>query len=71
MRRQVRAVITLLAFLASPLAAQGSGGVRGVVLNQQTNAPVAGALVLLREVDRRSQTNDNGQFVLADVPPGE
>src|SRR6266404_2033338 len=71
MRRQVRMVITLLACLASPLASQVPGAVRGVVLNQQTNAPVAGALVLLREVNLRSQTNDNGQFVLADVPPGE
>jgi iron complex outermembrane receptor protein len=71
MRRQVRMVITLLACLASPLASQVPGAVRGLVLNQQTSAPVAGALVLLREVGLRSQTNDNGQFVLADVPPGD
>ena len=38
MRRQVRVVITLLAFLTSALAAQGSSGVRGVVLNQQTSS---------------------------------
>src|SRR5262249_47331026 len=64
-------MITLLACLSSPLTAQGPGGVRGVVLNQQTSTPVAGALVLLREVNLRSQTNDNGQFTLADVPAGE
>ncbi len=71
MRRQVSVVVTLLAFLTSALAAQGSSGVRGVVLNQQTSSPVAGALVLLREVNLRSQTNDNGQFTLANVPTGE
>jgi iron complex outermembrane receptor protein len=71
MRRHASLLMTVLALTASHLAAQGRGGVRGVVQNQQTGNPVAGALVLLREADLRSQTNDNGQFVLNDVPDGD
>lgn len=71
MRRHATSLMIVFALTASHLAAQGGGGVRGVVQNQQTGSPVPGALVLLRESNLRSQTNDNGQFVLNDVPAGD
>ena len=65
-------VLLVLAFLgAAPLASQQTGTVRGHVTNQDTGAPLSGALVALRGTAIRATTGENGIFVLSNVPAGE
>ncbi len=46
-----------------------SGTIAGVALNRATGAPVPNALVQLSD-GRGSLTNENGRFILVNVPPG-
>jgi hypothetical protein len=63
---------------AGMAAAQTSGGYRvaGVVLNDATGQPVAGARVTLASVERRdlgmsTATGDNGRFAFTGLPRGK
>ena len=62
-----------LAFLlpSLPLAAQGTGTIRGVVVNRDVGIPVGGALVALRGTAIRGSAGDDGRFVLPNVPAGD
>jgi iron complex outermembrane receptor protein len=74
MSTQVRATSVAIAFWGlvwSSLSAQEVGTLRGTVVNQATSGPVAGAIVSLRETRYRTQTNEDGVFVLSGIPRGE
>src|SRR5947207_15986746 len=43
----------------------------GRVLDSRTGEPVAKATVAIRELNLETRTNDNGEFELLNVPPGE
>lgn len=47
-----------------------SGSVRGRVIDIDFESPVAGADVQLLEINRRVQTDPDGFYLIADVPPG-
>jgi TonB-dependent receptor len=53
------------------LHAQQTGSIRGVVLDQEFDAPLEGAQVVNIELSRRAQTGAQGNFVLGDLPPGK
>jgi TonB-dependent receptor len=70
----------LLAFTAAgPLPAQeagagrqpqGTGVVRGSVLNAASRAYLEGATVAIPEIARQTQTDKTGRFIISDVPAG-
>jgi hypothetical protein len=43
----------------------------GRVLDSRTGEPIAKAAVSIRELNVETRTNDNGEFELANVPPGQ
>ena len=56
--------------LASPLAAQATGSVRGRVIVEGANRPLSQAQVGLVGTAIGGQTNDNGEYRLNNVPAG-
>jgi TonB-linked SusC/RagA family outer membrane protein len=55
--------------VAAPLSAQ-EAILRGTVTDSATGGPVAGAAVSVVGTDRRTETNADGQYRLADLSPG-
>lgn len=77
MRLKSAAPIRLIAFAALALLPAGTRAqspdtvdVSGVVGNVETGEPIAGALVELPELGRKTVTGDGGRFVFMDLPPG-
>jgi outer membrane cobalamin receptor len=68
MRGLATVALVVLAFLARPLGAQGPARVRGVVVDELTRAPVAGAEVRSGELGATS--DEDGIFALGNLPPG-
>lgn len=62
--------LTSFALLATPGLAQQVGTVTGVVVDQATGDPVNGAQVVLEDTGIGTVTNEQGGFVLEDVPAG-
>ncbi|HET9326230.1 MAG TPA: TonB-dependent receptor [Candidatus Eisenbacteria bacterium] len=61
-------LLLALAFLAA--APSGSAGIAGTVRDAETAQPLAGAAVLLPELERGTLTDSAGRYVLSPVPPG-
>ncbi len=59
-----------LAFVASPVAAQGSGSVTGLVTDSETQQPLAGAQVVITGTNRGTLTNQAGRYIVPNVPVG-
>jgi TonB-dependent starch-binding outer membrane protein SusC len=64
------AILAVLLAGAAPLAAQGSGSVQGVVVDQKTRAPLVGAQVYVQGTNLGTLTNEEGRYLLLNVPPG-
>lgn len=67
--RRVGLAAALLISIAGPLAAQQSGTIAGRVV-EPSGTPVAGATVVIEDARLLTQTDDDGSFVLSDVPAG-
>src|SRR5262245_343545 len=67
----VLALIFVLLAASTQLYARQSVRFHGRVLDSRTNEPVAKALVSIRERRIEATTNDQGEFEIADVQPGE
>lgn len=72
-------VVGLLAFSAHNAAADAAtatknaektGGLKGVVIDAETQSPVAGASVVIVGTERGAATNDAGEFKIAGIPVG-
>lgn len=61
----------LLALAASSLQAQARGSMSGMVLDEASGAPIQGAAVTILDQDVRAETDDEGRFLLPDIPSGE
>ena len=61
---------TLLAGLAGPALAQGTGAVRGTVVDSASRRPVAGVQVSVVGTTLGTLTNDAGTYVVRGVPAG-
>ena len=61
-------VLSAVRMLLATQAAQAT--VTGSVLNEQTGAPVAGAAVVLTDLNRATMTDANGRYALRAVPAG-
>jgi hypothetical protein len=71
--RCLPALTGMLPFLLlglSPLTAQETGAIRGVVLSSITGEPLSGVRVLLEEVEMEAVTGEDGGFSLVGVPAG-
>lgn len=58
----------LSSFTAAPLRAQAS--VSGVVREDSTGKPVAGAVVAFEAIRRQTITDESGKYLLSDLPAG-
>jgi TonB-dependent receptor len=56
--------------LAGVLSAQGTGSIRGLVLDKDLDVPLGGAEVLNIETGQRVTTSDQGNYLIEGVPPG-
>lgn len=56
---------------AKPSSQGQSGSVRGLVLDKDFDAPLAGAQVLIVETGQKLATNDQGNYVFPELPPGK
>ncbi len=67
-----RTLLLLLLFSIIPgmLFAAGSGTIKGIVADAVTGDPLPGAAVLVKEKFLGTYTDQNGQFVLNNVPAG-
>lgn len=61
----------MIAGRAATASAQGTGTLRGVVLDSATRAPVAGAEVSAHALRQFARTDARGQFTLVKLPAGE
>ncbi|MDE0687527.1 MAG: TonB-dependent receptor plug domain-containing protein [Candidatus Poribacteria bacterium] len=60
----------LMVFWIPAVAFSETGSIQGTVYNNSTKAPLAGAEVLIVEIDTRQTTDENGTFVFSDIPTG-
>ena len=60
----------LLFFLVPIIAFSQTGTIQGTVYDNSTKEPLAGAEVLIVEIDARQKTDENGKFVFSAIPAG-
>ena len=65
------AVLAQLGAGAVGVGAQQTGTIQGVVIDASTSSPIAGAQVVIQGTRIGMITNQQGRFVLANVPPGQ
>ncbi len=68
---QIFAGILFVMLCAASALAQSTGTVRGVVTLEDTGKPVHNVQVLLLNIGRSAETDDDGRYELRDVPPGK
>lgn len=75
--RTIAVAVWCLALSAATGSAQvstgrpGLGGVRGIVIDSTQQAPLSGASVVLFGTPYRAVSDQEGRFLIPDVPPGE
>jgi outer membrane receptor protein involved in Fe transport len=62
--------LALLFVLPSAAAAQGTGQIRGQVINAQTGEPIPGVNVVVVGTQRGAATNEDGNYAITNVPVG-
>jgi hypothetical protein len=67
----ITSCLVLIAGHATAARAQGTGTLRGVVIDSATRAPVSGAEVSAAVLRQFARTDDHGQFTLDKLPAGE
>ena len=67
----ITSCLALIAGHAGTAHAQGTGTLRGVVLDSATRAPVSGVDVSAAALRQFARTDDHGQFTLVRLPAGE
>ncbi len=70
LHRTIWATPGIVMILTSSALAQQAGSLRGVALDRDFGAPVAGATVTLVETGARAKTGDQGNYVFEAVAPG-
>ena len=65
----LRSVITFFLFLcATSLSAQGD--FRGIIFDQSTNSPIIGATIIIKDTNKGTTTDFDGNFILSNVSVG-
>ena len=60
----------LMVFWIPTFAFSQTGSIHGTVYDNSTKEPLAGAEVLIVEIDTRQKTDENGTFVFSAIPAG-
>lgn len=68
--RHVGLILALLSFISLPLAAQGTGSIRGQVIDSVTQQGLSGVTIRIQGTQREAQTGPDGSYTLIDVPAG-
>ena len=68
--RLVGSILAVLMVTALPLAAQGTGTVRGQVVDSVTKQGLVGVTVQIQGTQRTTVTGNDGNYALGDVPEG-
>jgi hypothetical protein len=69
--RLVALVVAGLVLAPAVMAAQVVGALKGKVINDANDAPIAGAEVSIPGIKAATQTEADGSFILRGVPPGK
>ncbi len=69
MKRAVLVLLILLISTANNFAQTGS--IRGIVLNNDTNLPLTGVNILIRNSLQGTSTDERGEFAILKINPGE
>lgn len=64
-------IVAITAFTSAPLFAQTGTTLRGRVTQGENNLPMAGALVVIDELRREVNADNDGNYVFDGVPPGQ
>ena len=56
---------------AAGLSAQTTGSLTGMIVDAGTDAPLEGVTVRLLELERRTETDETGEFAFTEVPAGQ
>jgi TonB-linked SusC/RagA family outer membrane protein len=76
LRTSLRALASMAGLLAlfgagaNPVAAQQAGTIQGLILDQTSNRPLPGAEVHIQGTDLRMITNEQGRYLIMNVPAG-
>ncbi|MFQ6616324.1 MAG: carboxypeptidase regulatory-like domain-containing protein [Fidelibacterota bacterium] len=70
-RKKPHPFVCLLLFLPGILLAGITGKIAGRITDDQTGEPMVGVNVILSETAMGAATDDNGYYVILNVPPGE
>ena len=62
--------ISLALLCASVASAQQAGSIRGLILDEDFEAPLPGVSITISETQDQVTSGDDGNFVIPDVPPG-
>ena len=62
--------LALMSLLAAPLAAQGTGTIRGQITDSVTRQVLVGVTLRVQGTTRQAQTGPDGNYTIADVPAG-
>jgi TonB-dependent receptor len=64
-------LLTLLFFMLQSVSAQGSGSIKGRVIDKETGDPLVGANVVIENTSLGTNTDLQGNFIIRSVPEGK
>lgn len=67
---KIFSIVLLSGFLLYGQSSSTTGKIRGTVRDSETGMPLIGANVILKGTSAGSATNENGQFVIPNIPAG-
>ena len=68
--RVPKILVPVMVLFAAHLFSQGRGTITGIVIDKKTERPLIGANVLVINTVLGASTDDNGNFVISNIPPG-
>ncbi len=70
MKRKLLAISIIVLMVALQLSAATTGKISGMVTDQKTGEPLMGANVVVQEAEMGAAADMQGQFSIANIPPG-
>ena len=60
----------ILSVFSCSVQAEQAGSIRGIISDEDFDAPLSGAQVLIAETEQKAETAEQGNFLLNDIKPG-
>ena len=64
-------LLTIFSILLSVSVFAQEGGMKGVVVSRDNRAPITGVAIFVDDVAVNTTTNQNGEFLIAGLAPGQ